>query len=241
MRAIGRMAAYDVAAPVLSTAAFVVIGVALAWPKWWVAACALLCSVIAESTALNFYLMRRHGVLLGSDAHGTGARLAVAGLTAASLAAAALICYTQWWVPQRAAENDVADVVRMASSVCEATATFSPQDPMSSIDRAAMMMPADRVEAFKTLYGPMARDLASKNQVGRATVVAAGVEVISPKAASVAVIIRATQAAPGSPPGQSVQALRVALVNDDGHWVVWEVSPIRRAPTTDQTNGSDGS
>lgn len=195
MRRLAPIAAFDVAAPLLSAAGFVAIGVSLGWPLWWVPTCAVLCAVVAQSMAVNFYLKHRRGVSVGSDAHGGGTRLAVAAFTAASLGAAALISYTQWWVPQHDGDSDVAQVIRMASGV-------------------------------------VARDLVGTN--GQAAVVAAGVEVMSPKAASVTVITRAPRAAPG----RQVQALRVALVHDDGRWTVWEVSPIRGAPMTGR--GSDG-
>lgn len=41
-----------------------------------------------------------------------------------------------WTLPDRAFNKDSAEVVRIASSVSEATATFTPQSPTASIDRA---------------------------------------------------------------------------------------------------------
>jgi hypothetical protein len=81
-------------------------------------------------------------------------------------------------------------------------------------------------EAFKNEFADVAKDLTSKNISAQASTVSAGVEAIGPDAASVAVILRATQSTPGKPPDTAVIALRVALTKTDGHWLVDEVSPI---------------
>ncbi len=233
MRIAWRIVVFDAAAPLLSAAAFVMIGVALAWPVWWWMACVALCSMVIASVAFDFYLMRRGGVSVGTDPHGGGLRSASLALATAAPVAAALVGYTQWWVPERAYHNDADDVVRLAASVSEATATFSPQDPTSSIEKAAGLMPSDRADVFKGLYGRTARELADKNLVGQAAAISAGVEAISSEAASVAVIMRTSQGVPGSPPAGAVQALRVELIKRDGQWTVFEVTPIR-GPATGQ-------
>ena len=86
---------------------------------------------------VNFVLARRDGVTVGTDDDGPGLRLAVVGLATAALAAAVLVGYTRWTVPDRNLHNDSAEVVGIASSVSEASATFTPQSPTASIDRAA--------------------------------------------------------------------------------------------------------
>ena len=235
-----QIAVFDVVAPLLSVAAFVIIGMALGWPVWWVSACAALCVLMIESTAVNFHVVRRHGVTVGTDAHARGLQSAVVALTTAALLAAALVGYARWWVPERARDRDLAAVVRLAGSVSEATATFSPPNPSSFIDKAADLMPSDRADSFKNRYGKTARELAGRHLVGQAGIISAGVEVISPGAASVAVIMRTTQGVPGSPPVHSVAALRVLLVKRDGRWTVLEVTPIR-GPPTGQTIARDQS
>ena len=72
----------------------------------------------------------------------------------------------------------------------------------------------------------MAKDLANRNVSAQASTVSAGVEAIGPDAASVAVILHATQNSPGKPPDTAVLALRVTLSKTDGRWLVDNVSPI---------------
>ena len=137
-----------------------------------------------------------------------------------------LVGYTRWTVPDRTLHDDSAEVVGIASSVSEASATFTPQSPTASIDRATAMMSPKSAEAFKNEFADVAKDLTSKNISAQASTVSAGVEAIGPDAASVAVILRGTQNAPGKPPDTAVIALRVALTKTDGHWLVDDVSPI---------------
>ena len=54
----------------------------------------------------------------------------------------------------------------------------------------------------------------------------AGLEAIGPDAASVAVVMRATQNEPGQPADKVVLALRVTLTKKQGHWLVLDVSPL---------------
>ena len=226
MRNRWRVLAFDVAAPVAAIAALVYIGVALAWPLWWVSVCSVLCLLIVQGMIVNFVLARRDGVTVGTDDDGPGLRLAVIGLATAALAAAALVGFTRWTVPDRNLHDDSAEVLGIASSVSEASATFTPQSPTASIDRAAALMAPERAEAFKSEFAGIAKELASKSVSAQASTISAGVEAIGPQAASVAVIMRGTQSVPGKPPDHAVLALRVTLSRDSGHWLVDDVTPI---------------
>ena len=221
-----RVLAFDVLAPVAAIAALVYIGVALAWPLWWVSVCSVLCLLIVQGMIVNFVLARRDGVTVGTDDDGPGLRLAVVGLATAALAAAGLVGFTRWAVPDRNLHSDSAEVVGIASSVSEASATFTPQSPTASIDRAAALMAPERAEAFKSEFAGIAKELASKSVSAQASTISAGVEAIGPQAASVAVIMRGTQSVPGKPPDNAVLALRVTLSKGSGHWRVDDVTPI---------------
>ena len=50
-------------------------------------------------------------------------------MAAVALVTAVVVGYLQWTVPQRAMHRDIDDVVGIASSAAEASATFSPQSP----------------------------------------------------------------------------------------------------------------
>ena len=221
-----RVLAFDVLAPVAAIAALVYIGVALAWPLWWVSVCSVLCLLIVQGMIVNFVLARRDGVTVGTDDDGPGLRLAVIGLATAALATAALVGFTRWTVPDRNLHDDSAEVLGIASSVSEASATFTPQSPTASIDRAAALMAPERAQAFKSEFAGIAKELASKNVSAQASTISAGVEAIGPQAASVAVIMRGMQSVPGKPPDNAVLALRVTLSKDSGHWLVDGVTPI---------------
>jgi hypothetical protein len=226
MRNRWRVLAFDILAPVAAVAALVFIGVALAWPLWWVSVCSVLCLLIVEGVVVNFALARRDKVTVGTDDDGPGLRLAVVALATVALAAGVLVGYVWWTVPDRTLHNDSTEVAGIASSVSEASATFTPQSPTSSIDRATAMMSPKSAEAFKNEFANVAKDLTSKNITAQASTVSAGIEAIGPDAASVAVILRATQSTPGKPPDSAVLALRVALTKADGRWLVDDVSPI---------------
>ena len=116
----------------------------------------------------------------------------------AALAAAVVVGYLNWSVPDRELRNDTAEVVGIATSVAEASATFTPQSPTASIDRATEMMSPQSAEAFKNEFASVAKDLTSRNVSAQASTVSAGVEAIGPAAASVAVILRGTQNSPGT-------------------------------------------
>lgn len=226
MRNVWRVAAFDVAPPLAATAALVYIGIALAWPVWWVAVCSVLCLLIVQGVAVNVVLARRDAVTVGTDDDGPGLRLGVVAVATAAVAAAVLVGYLKWTVPDRTLRNDSAEVVGIASSVAEASATFTPQSPTASIDRAAAMMSPERADAFKNEFATVAKDLTSRNVSAQASTISAGVEAIGPNAASVAVILHGTQNSPGKPPDTAVLALRITLSKTDGRWLVDDVSPI---------------
>lgn len=226
MRNVWRVAAFDVAPPLAAVAALVYIGIALAWPVWWVSVCSVLCLLIVQGVVVNVVLARRDAVTVGTDDDGPGFRLGVVAVATAAVAAAVLVGYLKWTVPDRTLRNDSADVVGIASSVAEASATFTPQSPTASIDRAAAMMAPERAEAFRNEFSSVAKDLTSRNVSAQASTVSAGVEAIGPNAASVAVILHATQNSPGKQPDTAVLALRVTLSKNDGRWLVDDVSPI---------------
>lgn len=226
MRTAWRFLAFDVAAPLAAIAGLVYIGIALAWPLWWVSACSVLCLLIVEAVVVNGVLARRDGVTVGTDDDGPMLRLAVAATAAAALVAAVVVGYLNWSVPDRDLRNDAAEVVGIATSVSEASATFTPQSPTASIDKAAAMMSEKSADEFKKEFAPVAKDLAGRNISAQASTVSAGVEAIGPAAASVAVILRGTQNSPGKPTDTAVLALRVQLSKQDGRWLVDDVSPI---------------
>ena len=226
MRNRWRVVAFDIRAPAAAVAALVFIGIALGWPLWWVSVCSVLCLLIVEGVIVNFALARRDSVTVGTDDDGPGLRLAVVAVATAALVAGMVVGYMRWTVPDRALRNASAEVVGIASSISEASATFAPQSPTASLDRATSMMSPKSAEAFKNEFANVAKDLTSKNISAQASTVSAGIEAIGPEAASVAVILRATQSAPGKPSETAVLALRVTLSNTDGRWLVDDVSPI---------------
>jgi hypothetical protein len=226
MRNRWRVLAFDVLAPVTAVAALVYVGIALAWPLWWVSVCSVLCVLIVEGVVVNFALARRDSVTVGTDDDGPGLRLAVVAVATGALVAAVFVGYTRWTVPDRNLHHDSAEVVGIASSVSEASATFTPQSPTASIDRATSMMSPKSAETFKNEFAGMAKELTSKNMSAQASTVSAGIEAIGPAAASVAVILRARQNVPGKPPDTAVLALRVSLSRQDGHWLADDVAPI---------------
>jgi hypothetical protein len=221
-----RVLAFDIAAPLAAIAALIYIGIAMAWPLWWVALASVLCLLIVEGAIVNAVLARRDGVTVGTDDDGPGLRLAVIGLAAVALVAAVAIGYTQWTVPDRNLRDDSAEVVGIASSVAEASATFTPASPTAAIDRATGLMTPDRADKYKNEFAAVAKQLTSKNVTASASTISAGVEAIGPQDASVAVMMRGTQNVPGQPPDTAVLALRITLSKDGDRWLVDDVTPI---------------
>jgi hypothetical protein len=191
-----------------------------------VSAASILVLLIIEGVAVNVWLLRRDSVTLGTDDDAPGLRLAVVGLCVVAVVSAVLTGYTHWTLPDRRLKADEAEVVRIATGMAEATATFSPQEPTAAIDRAAAMMVPEQATAFKDNFAKATADLAHQNVTATASTLEAGVEAIGPAAAAVAVIVRATQNAPGQPPSNAVLALRIALSKRSDHWLVLDVSPI---------------
>jgi hypothetical protein len=226
MRNLARVLAFDVAAPLVAVAALLGIGMVLGWPLWWVSVCSMLCLLIVEGMLVNFLLYRRDSVTVGTDDDGPGLRLAVVGLATVALSVAVVVGYTRWTVPDRDFTRDSTEVVRIATAVSEATATFTPADPNSSIDRAASFMAPERADAYKIEFGKATADLAKRNVSAQAQTISAGLEALGPSAASVAVIMRGTQSQPGQPPNTAVLALRVGLSKQNGQWQVLDVAPI---------------
>jgi hypothetical protein len=226
MRNLWRLLAFDVLAPLGAIGALLMIGVILDWPWWWVSACSVLLVLIAEAVGVNFWLLRRDSVSVGTDDEAPGLRLAVVVLCMAALSAAVLTGYTHWTSTDRDFKKDSRDVAQVASGMAEAMASFTPTAPSSSIDRAAAMMVPERADAFKQEYQKSSADLAQRKVTAQASTLAAGVEAIGPTAASVAVILRVTQNTPGQPPSRAAPALRVALVKRGGDWLVTDVLPI---------------
>jgi hypothetical protein len=226
MRNIWRLLAFDIVAPLAAIAALLAIGVVLGWPLWWVAACSALLVLIVEGVGVNFWLLRRDSVSVGTDDDAPGLRLAVVFLCAAALCAAVLTGFTHWTRPDRDFKKDSREVVQVATGMAEAMASFTPSAPTSSIDRAAAMMVPEQAGAFREQYRKSSADLAQHNVTAQAATLAAGVEALGPSAASVAVILRVTQNAPGQPPSQAAPALRVTLAKHGGNWLVSDVTPV---------------
>ena len=226
MRNTWRVLAFDIAAPLAAICALLAIGVVLGWPRWWVSACSVLALLIAEGVMVNVWLLRRDSVTVGTDDDAPALRLAVVALCAVAVVSAVLTGYTHWTLPDRRLKADSTEVVRIATGMAEATATFSPQEPTASIDRAAAMMVPEQATAFKDNFGKATADLAHRNVTASASTLEAGLEAIGPAAAAVAVVLRATQNASGQPPSNAVLALRIALTKQSDHWLVLDVSPI---------------
>ena len=226
MRNLWRVLAFDVLAPLAAIAALVYIGFALAWPLWWVSVCSVLCVLIVEGVVVNVVLARRDAVTVGTDDDGPGLRLAVAAVATLAVVAGVAVGYLKWTVPDRTLNNDTVEVVGIASSVSEASATFTPQSPTASIDRAAAMMSPERADAFKKEFATVAQQLTSRNVSAQASTVSAGVEAIGLNDALVTVVMRGTQSVPGKPPAVVALPLRVALTRDGDRWLVADLSPI---------------
>lgn len=226
MRNQWRLLAFDIAAPLAAIAALLMIGVVLDWPLWWASACSVLVLLILQGVAVNFWLLRRDSVSVGTDDDAPGLRLAVVFLCTAALGAAVLTGYTHWTSPDRDFNQDSREVVQIATGMAEAMASFTPSAPTSFIDRAAAMMVPDQAGVFKEQYRKSSADLVQRNVTAQAAALAAGVEAIGPAAASVAVILRVTQNTPGQPPSQAAPAVRVTLTKRGSDWLVTDVVPI---------------
>jgi hypothetical protein len=226
MRNLWRLLAFDVVAPLAAIGALVMVGVVLGWPLWWVSACSVLVLLIVQGVGVNFWLLRRDSVSVGTDDAAPGLRLAVAFLCTAALTAAVLTGYTHWATPDRDFKKDSRQVVQVATGMAEVMASFTPTAPTSSIDRAASMMVPEQAAAFKEQYTKSTGEMAQRNVTAQATTLAAGVEALGPSVASVSVILRVTEDTPGQPPRRAAPALRVALIKRGGDWLVSDVAPM---------------
>lgn len=226
MKNVARVLAFDVAPPLAAVAGLLAIGPMLGWPLWWVSVCSMLCLVVVQAAVVNVALYRRASVTVGTDDDAPGLRLAAVGIATAVLVVAAIVGYNRWTLADRAFDRDANEVTRIAGIVAEATATFSPTDPTSALDRAAAEMVPETAQAFRAQFGPTVADLAKRDVNAQARTVSAGLEALSPAAASVAVLVRATQNVPGQQPSTAVLPLRISLSRQDEGWKVVDVSPI---------------
>ncbi|CAM2981497.1 hypothetical protein BST27_03560 [Mycobacterium intermedium] len=226
MRNAFRLLAFDILAPLAAVAGLLAIGNVLVWPWWWISACTALVLLIIEGVAVNFFLFRRDAVTVGTDDDAPGLRLAIAFLSAAALSAAVVTGYTHWTKPDREFKENSRTVVRIASGVAEAVASFSPGAPGASMDRAAAMMVPERANEFKQQYAKSSQEMIQRKVTAQATTLSAGVEAIGPTAASVAVILRVTQNAPGEQTSRAAPAVRVTLTKRGDDWLVEDVTPL---------------
>lgn len=230
MRNAARVLVFDFLAPLTVIGALLAIGFALTWPLWWVSVCSILCLLVVQGMLANFILARRDRVTVGTDDDAPGQRFVVVAVTTAAAFAAAFVGYSHWAQPDREHDADRATVVRVATTVSEATASFSPRNPEESIDRAVALMVPEQGAKYKEAFTKTASDLAAKNVTAQARTISAGVEAIGPDAASVAVVLRATQSRPNAKPDRVALALRVTLTQEDGDWRVFDVLPINPKP-----------
>ncbi len=226
MRNAWRVLAFDVAAPIGAIAALVMIGIVLGWPVWWVSLCSILIVLIVEGVVVNCALWRRDSVTVGTDDETPGLRLAVVGLCTTALVAAVWTGYQHWTTSDREITGDWTEVVGIATKMAEATATFTPEDPSAAADRAAALMVPEQAKPFRDQLLKSTADLAHREVTARGETLAAGVEALGRSAASVAVVLRGTQNAPGQPPSRQVLALRITLTKNQSRWLVLDVSPI---------------
>ncbi|REY39626.1 hypothetical protein DSL21_16550, partial [Mycobacterium tuberculosis] len=140
MRNAWRLVVFDVLAPLATIAALAAIGVLLGWPLWWVSTCSVLVLLVVEGVAINFWLLRRDSVTVGTDDDAPGLRLAVVFLCAAAISAAVVTGYLRWTTPDRDFNRDSREVVHLATGMAETVASFSPSAPAAAVDRAAAMM-----------------------------------------------------------------------------------------------------
>ncbi|MEB3032974.1 hypothetical protein [[Mycobacterium] nativiensis] len=225
-RTLWRVLGVDIAAPLAAIAGALLVGLMLDWPLWWVSACSVLVLLIVEGMVVNFLLLRRDAVTVGTDDERPGLRLGVVALAATSVVAAAVLGYLRWTEPDRALEADSGEVVKTAVDMAEAAATVSPANPDASIEKAAAFMVPDRVNAFRESIGRTATEMANRNIAVEAQTLSAGVEALGPSAARVAVVLRSTQTVANQQVKQAVVPVRVTLTKRGDQWMVLEMSPI---------------
>ncbi|BBZ24923.1 hypothetical protein [Mycolicibacter hiberniae] len=225
-RTLWRVLAVDIVAPLGAIGGLLLVGLSLDWPVWYVSLCSVLVLLIVEGMVVNFLLLRRDAVTVGTDNERPGLRFGVVGLAAAALIAAAVLGYLRWTVPDRDLEADASEAVKTAVAMAEAAATVAPANPDASIDKAATYMVPDRVSAFRESIGRTATEMANRNIAVDAQTLSAGVEALGPSAARVAVVMRSVQTVASQQVKQSVVPVRVTLTKRGGQWLVLEMSPI---------------
>ncbi|MDD7812053.1 hypothetical protein PP713_05685 [Mycobacterium sp. CSUR Q5927] len=225
-RSLWRVLAFDIAAPLAAIGGLLFFGLVKDWPLWWVSVCSVLVLLIVEGMVVNFLLLRRDGVTVGTDDDRPGLRLGVAGLAATALVVAAVFGYLDWTVPDQELEADSGEVVKTAVAMAEAAATVSPANPDASIEKAATFMVPDRVNAFRESIGRTATEMANRNIAVDAQALSAGVEALGPSAARVAVVLRSVQSVANQQVKQAVVPVRVTLTKRGDQWRVLEMSPI---------------
>jgi hypothetical protein len=226
MRNLWRVVVFDILVPLAILGCLAYVGFVLAWPLWWAAVGAVLGLLVLQSSVVNFMLYRRDGVTLGTDDDRPALRCSVVAIATAAVVATAVVGYRSWTLKDNELNGDMGMVVGIASSVSEASATFTPGAPNASIDRAVSLMAPARADAYRKEFDGVAKDLTSRGVSGQASTISAGVEGISPNLASVAVLLRGSQNAPGQPPKTAILALRVTLDKEHGRWLVTDVMPI---------------
>lgn len=224
--ALWRVLAVDIIAPLAAIGGLLLVGLTLGWPLWYVSLCSVLVLLIVEGMVVNFVLLRRDTVTVGTDDERPGLRFGVVGLAAAALVASAVLGYLRWTVPDRDLEADSGEAVKTAVAMAEAAATVSPANPDASIEKAATYMVPDRVNAFRESIGRTATEMANRNIAVEAQTLSAGVEALGPSAARVAVVMRSVQTVANQQVKQSVVPVRVTLTKRGGQWLVLEMSPI---------------
>jgi hypothetical protein len=226
MRNLWRLFAFDILAPLVTIGALLVIGIVLAWPLWWVSVCSMLVLLIVQGVGVNYWLLRRDSVSVGTDDDAPGLRLAVVFLCTSALCAAVLTGYTHWAASDRDFKNDARRVVQVASGMAESMASFTPGDPTASIDKAAALMVPEKAGPLREHYERSSLELAQHKVTAQAATLSAGVEALGPAAASVAVILRVTQQTPGQQPTRAAPALRVMLTKRGSDWLVVDITPV---------------
>ncbi|MEI7716861.1 MAG: hypothetical protein WCI78_12355 [Mycobacterium sp.] len=225
-RNILRLSAFDIVAPLGAIGALLAIGVVLAWPLWWVSACSVLVLLIGEGMAVDFWLLRRDSVSVGTDDDAPRLRTAIAALCACAVSAATLTGYQQWTRPDRDFTRDSREVVQVAAGLAEAMASFTPHATTNSIDSTAAKWVPEQADGFREQYKKNGAELAQRNVTAEAVALSAGVEALGPSAASVVVILRVTQTSPGQPASQTAPALRMVLAKRGNDWLVSGALPI---------------
>ena len=140
MRNLWRLVAFDIVAPLATIAALLAIGVVLAWPLWWVSVCSVLVLLIVEGVGVNFWLLRRDSVSVGTDDDAPGLRLAVVFLCAAALTSTVMTGYVHWTTKDRELKKDSREVVQIATGMAEAMASVAPAVTSTSLS-GSMLSP----------------------------------------------------------------------------------------------------